>query len=64
MTDKATISVAEMAKALGVSNPVAYAIVHTDGFPAMRIGRRIRIPVSAFEAWMEEHKGSRIEYEL
>ncbi len=50
---KLTISVDEMATAIGISRPKAYELVHSDGFPVVRIGRRIRIPVTELEKWLE-----------
>lgn len=51
--EKLTIGVDELAATLGISRPKAYELVSTEGFPIIRVGRRIRIPVSAFEHWLE-----------
>ncbi len=50
---KLTMSVDEMATAIGISRPKAYELAHSDGFPVIRIGRRIRIPVTELEKWLE-----------
>ncbi len=50
---KLTLSVDEMAAVLGISRPKAYELAHSDGFPVIRIGRRIRIPVTELEKWLE-----------
>ncbi len=50
---KLTMSVDEMAAAIGISRPKAYELAHSDGFPVIRIGRRIRIPVTELEKWLE-----------
>ncbi len=50
---KLTMSVDEMAAAIGISRPKAYELAHSDGFPVIRIGRRIRIPVTGLEKWLE-----------
>ncbi len=50
---KMTMSVDEMAAAIGISRPKAYELAHSDGFPVIRIGRRIRIPVTELERWLE-----------
>lgn len=50
--DKVTMTVAELAQAMGVSVPKAYALVHSDGFPSVSVGRRVLIPVEAFRAWI------------
>lgn len=54
MTSDLVFSVAEAAKAAKVSMPTMYAWVHQKGFPAVRKGRRILIPVDAFKRWLEE----------
>ena len=50
--DKLTISVAELAKQLGISKPTAYDLVSKEGFPSIRISkRRILIPIQALNEW-------------
>lgn len=46
------ISVEEMGRRLGVSRPIAYNVAHTEGFPVIRIGRRLLIIESQFEEWL------------
>ncbi len=50
--EKTTMSVQELAAQLGVSLPKAYALVKSEGFPSIRIGTRILIPVDAFREWL------------
>lgn len=50
--EKTTISVKELAAQLGISLPKAYELVKTTGFPVIRIGTRILIPVDAFKEWL------------
>ena len=38
------LSVPEMAAALGISRAGAYELARSEGFPALRIGKRIVIP--------------------
>lgn len=52
------MTVEEMGKQLGVSRVLAYQLANSEGFPAVRIGRRLVIPVSAFEKWLTEHIGA------
>lgn len=56
--EKYTMSVDEMAAAVGVSRPKAYELVNSEGFPVIRIGRRIRIPVTGLERWIEEQSST------
>lgn len=49
---KETISVQELSTQMGISLPKAYELVKTEGFPSIRIGTRILIPVDAFREWL------------
>ena len=49
---KETMSVQEMSAQIGISLPKAYELVKTPGFPSIRIGTRILIPVDAFREWL------------
>jgi len=51
--DKRTISVVEMARVLGISRPKAYELANRADFPALHIGRRILVPVAAFDQWLQ-----------
>lgn len=59
--EKMTIGVDELATEMGISRPKAYELVNSDGFPIIRVGRRIRIPVSAFEHWLEVQASERAQ---
>ena len=48
--EKTTISVQELSAQMGISLPKAYELVKTPGFPTIRIGTRILIPVDGFKA--------------
>lgn len=50
--EKTTMSVKELSSQLGISLPKAYELVKTPGFPVIRIGTRILIPVDAFKEWL------------
>lgn len=45
--EKQTISVQELSLQLGISLPKAYELVKTPGFPVIRIGTRILVPVDS-----------------
>jgi len=47
--------VEDVQRALLISRLKAYELVHQRGFPALRIGRAIRIPRDAFLRWLREH---------
>ena len=51
-----SLAVLQVADALGISRAGAYELIHTDGFPRIKIGEnRYVIPKQAFVRWMEEH---------
>lgn len=50
--EKTTMSVQELSAQMGISLPKAYELVKTPGFPSIRIGSRILIPVDAFREWL------------
>lgn len=56
-----TLTVKEMAEALNVSMPTAYALVHRDGFPTIRMGRKILVNVAGLQRWLDENHGKVID---
>lgn len=52
--EKITMTVKEMASRLGVSRVKAYQLVNCEGFPKLRVGTRILIPVQALNEWVAE----------
>jgi excisionase family DNA binding protein len=48
------ISVNEMAKLLSIARVTAYQLTKTQGFPCFYIGKRIIIPLRAFNQWAEK----------
>lgn len=56
--EKRCMTVQELSEELGICKDRAYQLANSDGFPAVRIGRRLVIPVSAFEKWLTEHVGA------
>ena len=53
--EKMTLTVKEMAAMLNVSLPTAYELVHRDGFPTIRMGRKILINAEMLQRWLNEH---------
>jgi len=53
-----------MAKKLGISRSIAYELVKSRNFPALRIGKRFIIPVAELEKWLSESASERIEVKL
>lgn len=52
--DKLTYSPKEAAKAIGIALPTVYELAASKGFPAIKVGRRILIPIDALQRWLEE----------
>ena len=50
--DKTTMSVQELSAQMGISPPKAYALVKQPGFPTIKIGTRILIPIEAYKEWL------------
>ena len=50
--EKTTMSVQELSAQMGISLPKAYELVKTPGFPTIRVGARILIPVEAYREWL------------
>ena len=50
--ERSTMSVQELSAQMGISLPKAYELVKTPGFPTLRIGTRILIPVDAYKKWL------------
>lgn len=57
--EKTTMSVRNLASQMGISLPKAYKLVKTPGFPTVRVGTRILIPVDAYREWLviQSNKG-------
>lgn len=51
--DALCVTVDDLCGLLRVSRPTAYDLVHRDGFPVLRLGRRLLIPKAGLEKWLE-----------
>jgi excisionase family DNA binding protein len=52
--DRLTVTVAEAGELLGISRGLAYELVQRGEIPAVRLGRRIVVPVRAIESLLDE----------
>ena len=50
--ERTTMSVQELSAQMGISLPKAYELVKTPGFPTLRIGTRILVPIDAYKEWL------------
>lgn len=53
-------SINEFCRMSELSRPTVYALLHAEGFPALRVGRRWVIPARAAEAWLEKNIGRQV----
>ena len=53
------LTVKEIAEQMQICKPAAYQLVNSPGFPAVHIGRVIRIPEAAFQRWLEQQTGGK-----
>ena len=44
-----------VSKVLGVSSSSTYELMHTEGFPTLRIGSRMVVPKEQFIQWVSTH---------
>jgi excisionase family DNA binding protein len=56
-----TLTVKEVAQALGLSPDSVYEGVRKGEIPALRVGRRICVPRDAFEKWLSGSDGEKKE---
>ena len=54
---KLTYNAKEVATALGISVPKVYQLFKSEGFPAVKIGTRIVVPIDRLSAWLNERIG-------
>lgn len=47
------LTVDELATRLRIGRTAAYALCRANGFPAIRVGGSIRIPIKQFNEWLE-----------
>lgn len=56
--EKTTMSVAELSMQMGISLPKAYELAKQAGFPTIRVGTRILIPISGYQKWLDENSST------
>ena len=54
------LSPEDIGKILGISRASAYNLVNSEGFPVLRIGKRLVILKESFLRWVEENNGSQL----
>ena len=57
---KSVYNAKDVATVLDISIPGAYVLMGRSDFPSLRIGeRRIIVPISAFEKWLDAQAGQK-----
>lgn len=51
------LSAEQLAQTLGISRAGAYQLLHSDGFPTLRIGKRMLVPRDKLAEWIEKNTG-------
>ena len=54
MNERLTMSVAEVARKLGICEKSAYTLTHRADFPVIRLGRRVRVSREGLRAWVQK----------
>ena len=49
------LNVKQLADLLGVSDSSVYELIQKDGFPSLRIGKRIVVPKEELRKWISTH---------
>ena len=53
------LNVVQVAAVLGISRAGAYELVHSEGFPALKIGSRIVVPKDKLREWIDANAGQK-----
>ena len=53
----AMLTANELAGALGISRAGAYALIHSKGFPTLKIGKRLMVPKDKLATWIDRNTG-------
>lgn len=56
-TAKRFYTAKEIIQILGVSRPFGYMLINSEGFPKIRLNRKILVPVLEFENWLAKQQG-------
>lgn len=59
-SEKKFYGVKDIQRIFGVGRNKAIALLNTEGFPTIKIGRTYRVETSELENWIKENKGKNI----
>ena len=49
------LSADDVAQVLGISRANAYELMHSEGFPTLKIGKRMTVPKDKLIEWIQTH---------
>ena len=52
-----TLTVEEVGQVLGIGRVKAYELANQEGFPTLRLGKRLCVPKQAFINWIDSNVG-------
>lgn len=55
--DKVALSLNECAVMMGIGRSKMHELARSEGFPVVRVGRRILVPVDALKEWLNTRAG-------
>ena len=53
-----TLCADDVAKVLGISRAGAYTLMHSKGFPVLKVGKRMLVPKDKLLAWIDKQIAS------
>lgn len=59
--EKLTVTVKELAEMLNIGKNHAYELVKIEGFPVIKFGKRIVIPIDALKEWLTRKGFEKLE---
>jgi excisionase family DNA binding protein len=58
---KLALSITETATVLGLSRPSVYRLLRSEGFPTVRVGRRVLVSRAGLERWLVQQTEREVE---
>ena len=52
-----TLNADQVASVLGIARSSAYTLMHSEGFPTIRIGKRMLVTRERFAEWLDKQAG-------
>jgi prophage regulatory protein len=62
--DRWAFSVPEVGGLLGISRSQAYVLVKSGVLPSIRLGKCVRVPSEALQAWLREQQAAAVNGEI